>query len=70
MKENLMELKGLSLMQNWLFGKVKIYLVNTTSQYYASSLVDLIEQIIPKISREFYNNTQKIKNVECSICYC
>lgn len=42
----------------------EIYLVNTTSQYYASSLVDLIEQIIPKISREFYNNTQKIKNVE------
>jgi hypothetical protein len=41
---------------------VDIYLSNDTNQFYASSMVDLIEHIIPKISKKVFN--QENKDVE------
>ena len=35
-----------------------IYMSNDTNQFYASSMKDLIEQIIPKISKKVYNKTE------------
>ena len=44
----------------------EIYLSNDTNQFYANNLVDLIEKIIPRISKKIYNN-KKNKNVEFSV---
>ena len=38
---------------------VDILLSNDTNQFYASSMVDLIEHIIPKISKKVFNQTNK-----------
>ena len=37
---------------------VDIYLAKDTSRFYASSMVDLIEEIIPRISKSLYNKEQ------------
>ena len=38
---------------------IDIHLANDTKQFYASSMVDLIENIIPRISKKLFNQTQK-----------
>ncbi len=38
---------------------VNIFLSNDTNKFYASSMVDLIEHIIPKISKKIFNQTNK-----------
>ena len=38
---------------------VDIFLSNDTNQFYASSMVDLIEQIIPRISKKLFNQENK-----------